>query len=145
MPAATNSIKTIANIITGPAMATATRQSLKLSQIVSPENLLQIASAFDGSSINNQGIQKIIDSLSQDSSQTVRDIIQKEGLAQISDTSVLNTFVQAVLEKYPSQFTEYRAGKVNLLGFLVGQCMKESKGQGNPQIFGELLKVALER
>ena len=145
MHAAINTIKTIANIITGPVIATATKLNLKLSDIITTANLHQLASAFDTNSINNQGIQKVIDSLAQDPAQTVQDIIQKEGLAQISDTSVLNAFVQAVLVQFPSQVAEYRAGKVNLLGFLVGQCMKESKGQGNPQIFGELFKASLDQ
>ncbi|MDP2104164.1 MAG: Asp-tRNA(Asn)/Glu-tRNA(Gln) amidotransferase GatCAB subunit B, partial [Candidatus Gracilibacteria bacterium] len=50
---------------------------------------------------------------------------------------------QKVLADNPSQVTEYKAGKENLFGFFVGQCMKASAGQGNPKMFTEILKKYL--
>lgn len=48
--------------------------------------------------------------------------------------------VDQVISEFSAQVAEYRAGKVQLFGFLVGSCMKASKGQGNPKMFTELLK-----
>jgi Asp-tRNA(Asn)/Glu-tRNA(Gln) amidotransferase B subunit len=51
--------------------------------------------------------------------------------------------VDAVLAESASQIAEYKAGKTNLFGFFVGQCMKKSAGQGNPKIFTEIITKKL--
>ncbi len=65
------------------------------------------------------------------------------GLRQMNDTAALELVVDAVLKASTQQLAEYRSGKVQLFGFFVGQCMKESKGQGNPKTFTELLKAKI--
>ncbi len=67
-------------------------------------------------------------------------IIEKEGLGQISDTGELEKIVDGVLLEFSQQVEQYKAGKVNVLGFLVGQIMKKSKGKANPGLVNELLK-----
>ncbi len=59
-------------------------------------------------------------------------IIKEKGFVQISDTSQLDQIIRKVLEANPTQVNDYKGGKVKLLGFFVGQVMKETKGQGNP-------------
>lgn len=51
--------------------------------------------------------------------------------------------MESVLAENTSQVAEYKAGKDNLFGYFVGQCMKASKGQGNPKIFTDILKKKL--
>lgn len=70
-------------------------------------------------------------------------IIDELGLRQTNDTGALEAIAQKVLADNPGQVAEYKAGKENLFGFFVGQCMKESKGQGNPKVFNEILKKYL--
>lgn len=70
-------------------------------------------------------------------------IVDKLGLRQVNDTGALEAVVDGVISGNPTQVAEYQGGKVQLFGFLVGQCMKESKGQGNPKIFTEMLKKKL--
>lgn len=62
------------------------------------------------------------------------------GLKQSNDLSALEIIADQVLSESHSQVIEYQNGKVNLFWFFVGQCMKASKGQGNPKIFTEILK-----
>lgn len=71
--------------------------------------------------------------------------VEKMGLKQISDNSALETLVADVLKQNPNTVDDYKNGKTNVLGFLVGQCMKASKGQGNPKILSELLLKELTR
>ncbi len=71
-------------------------------------------------------------------------IIKEKGLVQISDTSQLEAIISKIIEANPGQVAEYKAGKVKLLGYFVGQAMKETKGQGNPAVLNELVKKALE-
>jgi aspartyl-tRNA(Asn)/glutamyl-tRNA(Gln) amidotransferase subunit B len=67
-------------------------------------------------------------------------IVKEEGLTQIIDSSVIESLVDQVLESNPEQVEQYKGGKEKVFGFLVGQIMKESKGQANPSLVNKLLK-----
>lgn len=64
-------------------------------------------------------------------------------LRQKNDTAALEAIVDKVLSESTAQIADYKAGKTNLFGFFVGQCMKASAGQGNPKIFTEILNKKL--
>jgi aspartyl-tRNA(Asn)/glutamyl-tRNA(Gln) amidotransferase subunit B len=72
-----------------------------------------------------------------------RDIIEREGLRQISDTAALGRIVEEVVAANPRQVEQYKAGKTAVLGFLVGQVMKATRGQANPAAVNQLLKQRL--
>ena len=63
---------------------------------------------------------------------TADEIIEAKGLKQITDSSAIEVVVDKVIEANPGQVAEYKAGKEKLIGFFVGQVMKETKGQANP-------------
>jgi aspartyl-tRNA(Asn)/glutamyl-tRNA(Gln) amidotransferase subunit B len=73
-----------------------------------------------------------------------RAIIDREGLRQISDTGALGQIVDDVIVNNPKQVEQYRSGKTAVIGYLVGQVMKVSKGQANPAAVNELLKTKLQ-
>jgi aspartyl-tRNA(Asn)/glutamyl-tRNA(Gln) amidotransferase subunit B len=70
-------------------------------------------------------------------------IVEREGLKTIADTGALEKIVDDVLAANPKQVEQYKAGKTTLIGFLVGQAMKASRGQANPAALNELLKSRL--
>ena len=70
-------------------------------------------------------------------------IMERDGLKQISDTGALEKIVDEVLAQNPKQVEQYRAGKATVAGFLVGQVMKASRGQANPNAVGDLIKARL--
>ncbi|MDD2907491.1 MAG: Asp-tRNA(Asn)/Glu-tRNA(Gln) amidotransferase subunit GatB [Candidatus Gracilibacteria bacterium] len=70
-------------------------------------------------------------------------IVDENNLRQKNDTGALEAIVDSVLVDNATQVADYKAGNENIFGFLVGQCMKASKGTGNPKIFNELLKKKL--
>ena len=70
-------------------------------------------------------------------------IMDREGLRQISDTSALDAIIDEVLSKNTAQVEQYKGGKTTVIGFLVGQVMKASRGQANPQMVNDLLKKKL--
>ncbi len=74
---------------------------------------------------------------------TASEWVEKLWLRQSNDTWALEAIVDQVLMESTLQLAEYKSGKINLFGFFVGQCMKASKGQGNPKIFTEILKKKL--
>jgi aspartyl-tRNA(Asn)/glutamyl-tRNA(Gln) amidotransferase subunit B len=71
------------------------------------------------------------------------DIVSAEGLAQLDDESQILELVNDVLGRHADAVAQYRSGKTNALGFLVGQVMKATAGKANPSRVNELLKRAL--
>jgi aspartyl-tRNA(Asn)/glutamyl-tRNA(Gln) amidotransferase subunit B len=74
---------------------------------------------------------------------TVEEIIEKRGLTQISDSASIDKLVAEVIAANPAQVEQFRAGKQQVLGFLVGQIMKASRGKANPQQVNEALRKQL--
>jgi len=70
-------------------------------------------------------------------------IVEREGLQQISDTGALERVVDQVLLQNAKQVEQYRSGKTAVLGFLVGQVMRASRGQANPGVVNQMLKQKL--
>ena len=70
-------------------------------------------------------------------------IMEREGLKQISDTGALEKIADDVIDANPKQVEQYKGGKTALLGYLVGQVMKASRGQANPAAVNEVLKRKL--
>jgi aspartyl-tRNA(Asn)/glutamyl-tRNA(Gln) amidotransferase subunit B len=70
-------------------------------------------------------------------------VIQEKGLAQISDAGALEAAAREIIAANPKEAAEYRAGKTKLMGFFVGQLMKKTKGQANPQLANEIFQRLL--
>ena len=71
-------------------------------------------------------------------------IIDAKGLRQISDSSAIEAIVAKVIAAHPEQVAEYQSGKDKLIGFFVGQVMKESRGKANPEQVNEILRQKLQ-
>lgn len=71
-------------------------------------------------------------------------IIEEKGLKQVSDTGAIEAIIDKVLSENSAELVQYRTGKEALFGFFVGQVMRQTKGQANPQMLNELLKKRLE-
>ena len=70
-------------------------------------------------------------------------IVEERGMKQVSDTGAIEAVIDAVLAANPDKVAQYQGGKTGLIGFFVGQCMKEMRGQGNPKLISELLAKKL--
>ncbi|HTM51926.1 MAG TPA: Asp-tRNA(Asn)/Glu-tRNA(Gln) amidotransferase subunit GatB [Bryobacteraceae bacterium] len=77
------------------------------------------------------------------SGEAPRTIMEREGLTQISDTGALEKIIEDVIAANPKQVEQYKSGKVTVLGYLVGQAMKASRGQANPGALNDLLRKRL--
>jgi aspartyl-tRNA(Asn)/glutamyl-tRNA(Gln) amidotransferase subunit B len=74
---------------------------------------------------------------------SAQSIVDADGLAQIGDASALEALVRQVLDQNADAVAQYRAGRTNTLGFMVGQVMKASQGKANPKVVSDLFKAAL--
>lgn len=70
-------------------------------------------------------------------------IVEERGMKQVSDTGALEAVIDQVLADNPDKVEAYKGGKTGLLGFFVGQCMKATKGQGNPKLINQMLAARL--
>jgi Asp-tRNA(Asn)/Glu-tRNA(Gln) amidotransferase B subunit len=75
---------------------------------------------------------------------TAKQIIERDGLSQVTDVSAIEKIIDNILESNKPNVEKYKAGSGNLLGFFVGQVMKQSGGKANPKIVNEILLEKLK-
>ena len=75
---------------------------------------------------------------------TAAEVVEREGLARIDDEEAVASAVRAVIEANAGPVAQYRAGKQQTFGFLVGQVMKAMKGKANPGVVNDLLRRTLD-
>jgi len=111
---------------------------------VSAENLGKLINLISNGTISSK-IAKEVFSIMLESNHNPEIIVKERNLVQISDEGELVKIIQNVLTKNQNQIEEYLSGKDKVLGFFVGQIMKETKGKANPQLVNQLLKTELEK
>ena len=74
----------------------------------------------------------------------IDEIIRSKNIEQVSDTGILMKEAQKILEKHPKEVQDYKNGKDKLMGFFVGQIMKETRGKANPKVLNEILNKLLK-
>ncbi len=111
---------------------------------LSIKNLVDIASFLESGKISSAHVKKIIPHLVLETME-VEDIVEKLGLVQITDPKVIGEFVQQVLDSSPESVQLYKSGKNKAFGFMIGQIMKVSKGQANPQLVNKILQEKLDQ
>lgn len=109
---------------------------------ISPENLAGLVKLIDSKVISGKIAKTVFEEMFSTGG-APEAIVEQKGLKQISDSSEVEKIVDTVLSNNPSQVEEYKAGKTKVMGFLVGQVMKESKGQANPEMVNKLLREKL--
>lgn len=109
---------------------------------VTPERLVSIMRMVDKGTISLKVAREIFPEL-YSSGKTPEQIVQEKGLTQVSDEGALAKVIEEVLSKNPGQVAQFKEGKQQVLGFLVGQVMKASGGKANPGKVNELLKKKL--
>lgn len=108
------------------------------------QNLADLIESIEKGTISNTAGKTVLDVILVED-KPIASIISEKGLAQISDSSALESTVQEVLAANEKSIQDYKNGKTNAFGFLVGQCMKATKGKGNPGIIKELIAKHLEQ
>ena len=136
--------KTVANWITGALFRLMKETGPEIGVVrVSPLALAELIGLVEDNTINiNTGKQVLEEMFASGSS--ARQIVERRGLAQVSDAAALDEIVAQVLEENPQQVTKYLSGKGQVLGWLMGQVMKATRGKANPQMVRELLQAQLE-
>ncbi|MEY4528458.1 MAG: Aspartyl/glutamyl-tRNA(Asn/Gln) amidotransferase subunit [Nitrospirota bacterium] len=106
---------------------------------VTPERLVALLQLVEKGTVSLKVAREIFPELYR-SGKTPEQIVQEKGLTQVSDEGALDKIIDEVLAKNPAQVAQFKEGKQQVLGFLVGQVMKASGGKANPGKVNELLK-----
>ncbi|MDX2253626.1 MAG: Asp-tRNA(Asn)/Glu-tRNA(Gln) amidotransferase subunit GatB [Nitrospira sp.] len=109
---------------------------------VSPERLVSLLQLVENGTISLKVAREIFPEI-YSSGKSPEQIVQEKGLRQVSDEGALEKIIAEVLDKNPAQVAQFKEGKQQVLGFLVGQVMKASGGKANPGKVNELLKRRL--
>jgi len=115
---------------------------------IEPEQLGHLIERIKDNTLSSKMAKQVFEALWQGEAQgDVDQIIEARGLKQVSDSGALETLINEVVSSNPDQVAQYRAAdegkRKKLIGFFVGQIMKASKGQANPQLVNQLLNKAL--
>ena len=102
-----------------------------------------LVSKIADSSISGKGAKEILDHMMENAERDIDALIEKLGLAQVSDDGAILTIIDEILANNQDKVEQYKSGKDKLFGFFVGQTMKASKGTANPGKVNELLKQRL--
>lgn len=135
--------KIAVNFIMGEIAAYLKEEHLDISETkLTPENLAELIALIEKNTIsNNIGKQIVVDMMK--TGEKASKIVESRGLSQISDEGAIKEICRKVADANPEQVEKYKAGKVQLLGFFVGQVMKETKGRANPKAVNDLMKEIL--
>ena len=138
-----NQPKTVSNWVMGELMRELNNSGTAiLASPITPERLVSLLQMVDEGTISLKVAREIFPEL-YSSGKTPEQIVQEKGLTQVSDEGALAKIIEEVLSKNPGQVAQFKEGKQQVLGFLVGQVMKASGGKANPGKVNELLKKKL--
>jgi len=136
--------KTAANWVTGELFRLMKEAGQEIGALrVSPQALVELIGLVEDGTVNLNTGKEVLEEMFV-SGRSARQIVDERGLAQISDAAALENIVAQVLEENPEQASRYLGGKEQILGWLIGQVMKATRGKANPQVVRELLQAQLE-
>jgi aspartyl-tRNA(Asn)/glutamyl-tRNA(Gln) amidotransferase subunit B len=110
---------------------------------LTPEALAGLLAMVENNTISNTASKDVLPLLV-DTGTTPMEAVRSLGLEQVSDTSAIEGFAREVIAENAAQVEQFRSGKEAVLGFLVGQLMKKSKGKANPKLAGNTLRRLLK-
>ena len=140
-----NSPKLSANWIMGELSAELNNENLSINESKITSNQLgQLILRIEDGTISGKIAKEIFEKL-WSSDNEVDEIIQGEGLEQVTDDKEIESMIDKVINNNPEQLEQYRSGKDRLFGFFVGQVMKASQGKANPKQVNDILRKKLEK
>ncbi len=136
--------KLVSNIVLTEVRRVLNENGIEISEFtIEPKRLSGLIELRAGNKISSSAMQTIFNEMVS-STDEAESIAKKLNLIQVSDTGFLIPIVQKVIEDNPDEASRYREGKKGLIGFFVGQVMKQSAGKANPQMVSAMVREILE-
>ena len=135
--------KRVSNWVMNDVLRMINERGITPSQLrLKPGNLADIIKLVDSGTINTSTGKSLIESV-QDSGKAPGEIVEVEGLGKVSDEEALREIIVGVIEQNPDQVATYKSGKTTIIGWFVGQVMKQSRGKADPQLTRSMLEDLL--
>jgi aspartyl-tRNA(Asn)/glutamyl-tRNA(Gln) amidotransferase subunit B len=135
--------KQACNWITGELLRLLNASGTSIAQCpVSPAALAELLELLESGAISGRAAKEVLDKAFAEGISPAA-IVERDGYRQVSDHGAIATLVREIVARNPKQLEQLLAGKDKVRGFFVGQVMRESKGQANPQIVNEMLEQIL--
>lgn len=115
----------------------------EIGRIITPADITELVDMILRGDINGKMAKDIFNKMLAGDTDSPKAIADKNGMKQMSDTGDIEKIIDSVLANSESQVAQYKSGKTGLIGFFVGQVMKESKGAANPATVNKILKSKL--
>ncbi len=137
--------KAASNWVMGPVLQEANQRELEMADFpLTAESLAQVVELVEEGTVSHRVGRQVLGRVL-DTGRSPREVVEEEGLAQVSDASALEEWVSQVLSGHPDEVERYRAGEEKLLGFFVGQIMRLSQGRADPKEANRVVREALQR
>ncbi len=108
-----------------------------------PAGLAELIGEVEAGRVSSTNAKSVL-AMTFETGESPRTVIDREGLGQVSDATAIGAEIEAVLAEHPAQVADFRAGKAQVIGFLVGQVMKRTGGRADAKIVNEELRRRLE-
>ncbi len=139
-----NNPKTVSNWIMTEVLRELKEEDDIVTIPVTPERLSELLNLIDSGTISGK-IAKDVFAEMVSSGKSAKEIVEEQGIKQISDEAELENIVAGILEKHPEEISRYKGGDQKLIGFFVGQVMKVTQGKANPKVVNEILRKELSK
>ncbi len=135
--------KRISNWLLNDVMRMLNDRGMSASELkITPTHLAEIVKLVDADTINTSTGKALLVKV-QESGRAPAEIVQAEGLAQVKDDAAIRAVVEAILQANPKEVQAYRGGKTTLMGWFVGQVMRQMKGKADPNLARRVLEELL--
>jgi aspartyl-tRNA(Asn)/glutamyl-tRNA(Gln) amidotransferase subunit B len=135
--------KKVSNWVMGSLLGLLNAQGKTIEESpVSAADLARLLALVEDTVISGKIAKTVFDEMAR-TGEPAQQIVEKKGLVQITDTDALEDVVLKTISSHPGEVEAYKNGKTKLLGFFVGQIMKETRGQANPKMVNDILKQKL--
>lgn len=137
--------KAISNWIMGDLLRFLKDRNMEVSDIpFKPIDLANLVMLIDSGKISGKMAKNVFSKMF-DSGKSPNTIVKEDGLEVVTDTNELTQIILKVIENNPKSLNDYKSGKKQSIGFLVGQIMKETKGKADPKVINNLLSIELDK
>jgi aspartyl-tRNA(Asn)/glutamyl-tRNA(Gln) amidotransferase subunit B len=129
----------VANVVINDVLRSAKTHGLSATFSVTPEQVRELISLIDSGQISGKQAKEVFAALEGNSGKSPSEVVKEKGLKVVSDAGAIESVVRKVVASFPDQVATVKAGKKGIIGFLVGQVMKETGGSADPKLVNELL------
>lgn len=142
--AGVESAKAVSNMVLNDLSAYLNTSGLGVLETnVSPQHIAELVGLIEEGTISSKQAKEVFNLMSESGDMPAA-IVEQKGMKQVSDAGAIESVVDGLMVQFPDKVSEYRGGKKGLIGFFVGQVMREMHGQANPQVVNQVLAEKLD-